>query len=102
MDDREAGAVRAKVLLVLALLAPLMLVVGAEPASAAELNVRITIERVKEIRGFGFLDDDDFYAEVTIDGQRFDNKNTPEQDEQEGDDDISPNWELTRSVDDAA
>jgi hypothetical protein len=57
---------------------------------------------VKEIRGFGFLDDDDFYAEVTIDGQRFDNKNTPEQDEQEGDDDISPNWELTRSVDDAA
>jgi hypothetical protein len=93
--------VKVKILLVMALLVPLSLVVGVQPASAAELNVRVTIERVREIRGFGFGDSPDFYAEVTIDGNRSDNKNTPEQDDQEGDDDITPNWQFTQTVDDA-
>jgi hypothetical protein len=94
--------VKVKILLVMALLVPLSLVVGVQPASAAELNVRITIERVREIRGFGLGDSPDFYAEVTIDGHRSDNKNTPEQDEQEGDDDITPDWQFTRAVDDSS
>jgi len=90
--------VKVKVLTVVAVLVPLLLVVGMEPAAAAELNVRVTIERVPEIRGFGLGDSPDFYAELTIDGETFDNKNTPEQDEQEGDDDITPNWEFARTT----
>ena len=93
---------RVKVLTVVAVLAPLLVVVGVGPAAAAELDVRVTIERVREIRGFGLGDSPDFYAELTIDGETFDNKNTPEQDEQEGDDDITPNWEFARTVDDTA
>lgn len=98
------GVVKIKVptvMTVMTLVVPLSLVVGAEPVAAAELNVRVTIERIREIRGFGLGDSPDFYAVVSIDGEAFDNKNTPEQDEQEGDDDITPNWEFTRAVDDS-
>jgi hypothetical protein len=91
-----------RVLTVMALLVSLFLMVGVEPAAAAELDVRVTVERVREVTGFGFGDTPDFYAVVSIDGETFDNKNTPEQDEQEGDDDITPNWQFTRAVDDSA
>src|SRR5687768_4392669 len=86
VSDGRVCVVKIKVLTVMALLVSLCLMAGVEPAAAAELNVRVTIERVREIRGFGLGDDPDFYAEVSIDGETFDNKNTPEQDEQEGDD----------------
>lgn len=89
-------------------LAAVMVVLALFPMAAARaqvdpaVTVQVTIERIRA------LNDDmdpnpfgtpaDFYAVVNIDGTEFDNKNTPEQDANEDDDDISPNWQFTRSV----
>lgn len=72
-----------------------------QPASAVPMTVRVTIERIRALEGFeGFPGGSaDFYAVVTIDGQEFDNEDTPDSDNQEDDDDISPNWEFSRAVD---
>ena len=91
-----------KALSVVALIVSLLVVVVAEPAAAVDVTVRVTIERIRALDNFGsdvFPEDADFYAVVNVDGFEFDNKNSPEQDANEDDDDISPNWEFSRAID---
>lgn len=74
-------------------------------AFAADVTVRVTVERIRALDNFGtdvFPEDADFYAVITINGEEFDNKNTPSQDAHEDDNDITPNWEFSKSVDSAA
>jgi hypothetical protein len=68
---------------------------GAGVAHAIDVKVRVTIERVRALTDFEGGGEADFYAVVTIDGQEFENKD----DAIDDDDDISPNWEFSRSVD---
>lgn len=62
------------------------------------LNVKVTVERLRALDSLEEPGDADFYAVVTINGTEFDNKDTPEQDALEDDDDISPNWQFSQSV----
>lgn len=86
-----------------ALVMSLAFVVHSQPVAALDVNVRVTIERIRALDDFGlpplFPEAADFYAVVDIDGEEFDNKNTPGQDANEDDDDISPNWEFTKAID---
>lgn len=94
--------VRTKLIGALALLAPMITFGLARPATAVPLTVRVTLERIRaldDFGGFGTPEDADFYGVVNIDGQEFDNKNTPDQDAKENQDDISPNWEFSRQID---
>lgn len=89
-------------LMALFLVVPLTAVVGVRPVAALDVTVKVTIERIRALDNFGtdvFPEDADFYAVVNIDGVEFDNKNTPSQDANEDDNDISPNWEFSRAID---
>jgi hypothetical protein len=90
--------VKTKLLAAAALAASVYVAVSAQPVAAIDVSVRVTIERIRALDGFG-AEDADFYAVVNIDGNEFDNKDSPSQDANEDDDDISPNWEFARSVD---
>lgn len=95
---------RSRVLGVL-LMAPLLalpLVVASPAAAAPDVEVRVTLERIRLTGGDDGCGDPDWYAKVTIDGQTFNNEDTPSQDAEEGDPDITPNWEFSRTVDTAA
>lgn len=87
---------------VLLLVAPIVLLATVQPAAAVDVELRVTIDRIRALDNFGtatFPEAADFYAVVTIDGNEFDNKDSPSQDALEDRDDISPGWEFSESVD---
>ena len=73
----------------------------AAPPALADPNVvvRLTVERIRLTGGDDGCGDPDWYVKVFINGQVENNEDTPSQDANEGDPDISPNWEFSRSVD---
>jgi len=90
---KEVCSVIAGILLILSI------VVGIQPIFALNVDVTVIIERIKELKGFGFGDAPDFYAVVTIDGKEKDNKGSKSQKYWSGDNDISPKWPFKQSVD---
>ncbi|HEV8404496.1 MAG TPA: hypothetical protein VGQ13_01190 [Nitrososphaera sp.] len=72
-------------------------------ALALDVDVSVTIHRITALddhdEGPDLNGGADFYAVVTIDGQEFDNKDSPDQDAFEGNNDITPDWEFTKPVD---
>jgi hypothetical protein len=79
-----------------------MLVVLTPPASAApNVKVSVTLQRIRALASSeeGLCGTVDWYAKVWINGEEFNNEDSPSQDELEGNSDISPDWEFSKEVD---
>jgi len=103
----EQNQNRARLVRVLrsAALVALILGVSARAYAAPVVSIKVTLERIRALDGFeGFPGGDaDFYACVKIAGIEQCNEDTPAQEENEDDDDISPGWEFSnREVDSGA
>ncbi|MEX1173724.1 MAG: hypothetical protein WEG56_14070 [Chloroflexota bacterium] len=72
--------------------------------AAPDVVVKVTLDRIRLTGGDDGCGDPDWYAKVFINGIERSNLDTPEQDAQEGNADISPpgGWEFSSSVDAAA
>lgn len=78
-------------------------VIVATPAHAApDVVAAVTIQKIKLTGGDDGCGDPDWYVKVSIDGQNFNNEDTPSQDELEGNAEITPDWEFSATVDTAA
>lgn len=81
-------------------LALLAIGLAAPPAaSQVSVTVRVTVERLEALDSLDEPGDADFYAVVTIDGEEFNNEDTPETEALEDEDIINPNWEFSKTVD---
>jgi hypothetical protein len=89
--------------LVVAFLTCAGLVVIMTPPASAEPNVKVsvTLQRIRALASSeeGLCGTLDWYAKVWINGQEFNNEDSPSQDELEGNADISPDWEFSKEVD---
>ena len=79
-------------------------IVAPETAEAGPtISVKVIIERIRALDDFEGGGNEDFYACVAINGVEQCNEDTPDQDAQEDDEDITPNWPFSnRNVDAAA
>ncbi|WP_400994971.1 hypothetical protein [Agromyces sp. GXQ0307] len=85
---------------VVVLAAPVLAVTSAAPAYAApDVQVAVTIERIKLLGGDDGCGDPDWYVKLDIAGQAYNNEDTPSQDDWEGNAEITPDWEFSRTVD---
>lgn len=99
---RQRGTAAVIALALLASLAPVLAAAG--PASAApSVMVRVTLERIRALSSAeeGLCGSPDWYAKVWINGVEHNNYDTPQQDDNEGNADLSPpgGWEFSESVD---
>jgi hypothetical protein len=76
---------------------------AASVASAApQISVKVTLERIFNYDDFEGGGEEDFYACVNIAGVERCNEDTPEQEQWEDNEDITPNWEFSNREVDAA
>jgi len=74
-----------------------------ETAEAAPtISVKVILERIRALDDFEGGGNEDFYACVAINGVEQCNEDTPDQDAQEDDEDITPNWPFSNRNVDAA
>ncbi|MGW0808321.1 hypothetical protein [Nonomuraea sp. NPDC002799] len=90
-----------RVFLVAALGAGLLTALQSPAAADPIVNVTVTIKRITLLAG-GDCGDPDFYNRVWINGIYMDNEDSASQDDWEGHDDITPDWQFSKPVDVAA
>ncbi|MEU4730571.1 hypothetical protein [Streptomyces sp. NPDC023588] len=88
-------------ILVLAVCTGLLAVLTPTASAAPNVKVTVTLDRIRALHSSeeGACGSVDWYAKVFINGVAFNNEDTEEQDDLEGQTDISPGWEFSTEVD---
>jgi hypothetical protein len=97
--DYHGGSARTVASLLAGLAVPFVMAAFPTVVLAQNVTVRVTILEVKALTNMDGLDEADWFASVVIDGTEFDNEETPEVEDLEGNDHIFVNWEFSKTVD---